>query len=158
MRLRAHHCTNFAEKFVQSVKNGERPAPRRGDDFKCAPRLPGCGTQHPLRALGGTCVLLAAAPTTPPCFRHWRRSSSLLRIISGKIIFICSFETPAGVSKLLFHGRGRKVKRHLQRRFLRKRGTAGENFLTAFSGKTLSVIAVRCQRERTERVFLLKTS
>ena len=37
----------------------------------------GCGTQHPHRALGGTCVLLAAAPTTPPCFRHWRRSSSL---------------------------------------------------------------------------------
>ena len=24
-----------------------------------------------------TRVLLAAAPTTPPCFRHWRRSSSL---------------------------------------------------------------------------------
>ena len=39
----------------------------------------GCGTQHPLRALGGTRVLLAAAPTTPPCFRHWRRSSSLQR-------------------------------------------------------------------------------
>ena len=38
----------------------------------------GCGTQHPLRALGGTRVLLAAAPTTPPCFRRWRRSSSLL--------------------------------------------------------------------------------
>ena len=44
--------------------------------FKCPP-LPGCGTQHPHRALGGTCVLLAAVPTTPPCFRHWRRSSSL---------------------------------------------------------------------------------
>ena len=40
-------------------------------------RLSGCGTQHPHRALGGTCVLLAAAPTTPPCFRRWRRSSSL---------------------------------------------------------------------------------
>ena len=38
----------------------------------------GCGSQHPLRALGGTRVLLAAAPTTPPCFRRWRRSSSLL--------------------------------------------------------------------------------
>ena len=38
----------------------------------------GCDTQHPLRALGGTRVLLAAAPTTPPCFRRWRRSSSLL--------------------------------------------------------------------------------
>ena len=42
------------------------------------PLATGCGTQHPLRALGGTRVLLAAAPTTPPCFRRWRRSSSLL--------------------------------------------------------------------------------
>ena len=33
--------------------------------------------------------------------------------IQRKIIFICSFETPAGVSKLLFHGRGRKGKRQL---------------------------------------------
>ena len=48
------------------------------DDWKWPPRFPGCGSQHPLRALGGTCVLLAAAPTTPPCFRRWRRSSSLL--------------------------------------------------------------------------------
>ena len=23
------------------------------------------------------CILLAAAPTAPPCFRHWRRSSLL---------------------------------------------------------------------------------
>ena len=66
-----------------------------------------------------------------------------LRIISGRIIFICSFETPAGVSKLLFHGRGRNEKRQLPRRFLRKHGAVGENFLTAFSGKTLSVIAAR---------------
>ena len=35
---------------------------------------PGCGTQHPLRS---ACVLLAAAPTMTPCFRHWRRSSLL---------------------------------------------------------------------------------
>ena len=47
------------------------------DDLECAPRFTGCGTQHPLRALGGTRVLLAAAPTAPPCFRRWRRSSSL---------------------------------------------------------------------------------
>ena len=59
---------------------------REGDNFECAPRLPGCGTQHPHRAL------LAAAPTTPPCFRHWRRSSSLLRIISGNIIFYFGFQ------------------------------------------------------------------
>ena len=56
-----------------------RRVPRGGDDLKCPPLLPGCGTQHPHRALGGTRVLLAAAPTTPPCFRHWRRSSSLQR-------------------------------------------------------------------------------
>ena len=62
-------------------------AKARRDDLECAPLLTGCGTQHPLRALGGTCILLAAAPTTPPCFRHWRRSSSLLRIISGNIIY-----------------------------------------------------------------------
>ena len=37
----------------------------------------GCGSQRPLRARSCTCVLLAAAPTTPPCFRRWRRSSSL---------------------------------------------------------------------------------
>ena len=40
-----------------------------------------------------------------------------LRIVSGKIIFICSFETPAGVSKLLFHGRGRNKKRQPPRSF-----------------------------------------
>ena len=38
------------------------------------PLATGCGTQHPLRALDGTRVLLAAAPTTAPCFRRWRRS------------------------------------------------------------------------------------
>ena len=55
-------CFDFFFRFVK----GEEPLET------------GCGTQHPLRALGGTRVLLAAAPTTPPCFRRWRRSSSLL--------------------------------------------------------------------------------
>ena len=36
-----------------------------------------CGSPRLLRALGGTRILQAAAPTTPPCFRRWRRSSSL---------------------------------------------------------------------------------
>ena len=51
----------------------------RQNDLEWLPLLPGCGTQHPHRALGGTCVLLAAAPTTPPCFRRRRRSSLLQR-------------------------------------------------------------------------------
>ena len=34
------------------------------------------------------------------------RAAFALRIVSGKNIFICSSETPAGVSELLFHGKG----------------------------------------------------
>ena len=41
------------------------------------------------------------------------RSAFALRIVSGKNIFICSSETPAGVSELLFHGRGHSMERHL---------------------------------------------
>ena len=37
----------------------------------------GCGPLRLLRALGGTRILQAAAPTAPPCIRHWRRSSPL---------------------------------------------------------------------------------
>ena len=65
-----------AEKEILCAAWCAAGCPGVENDLKCAP-LSGCGTQHPHRALGGTCVLLAAAPTTPPCFRHWRRSSSL---------------------------------------------------------------------------------
>ena len=52
-------------------------------------------------------------------------SAGALTIFSGKnIIIICGSETPAGVSEPLFHRWGRNGKRHLQRRFLRKRGAA----------------------------------
>ena len=44
-------------------------AARKKYDLNWSP-LSGRGTQHPHRALGGTCVLLAAVPTTPPCFRR----------------------------------------------------------------------------------------
>ena len=37
----------------------------------------GCGSQRMLRPLSGPCILLAAAPTTPPCFCRRQRSSSL---------------------------------------------------------------------------------
>ena len=48
---------------------------------------PGCGTQHPQRF---ACVLLAAAPTATPCFRHWRRSSLLL-LTRGVLAFRKAF-------------------------------------------------------------------
>ena len=96
-------------KFANGVRIGQQ------NDLKWLPLLPGCGTQHPHRALGGTCVLLAAAPTTPPCFRRWRRSSSLHSAhIQRNWIFIRDSEKPAGFSESPFHGRGRGGKRHLQ--------------------------------------------
>ena len=42
-------------------------------------RNPGPGSQRLHRALGGTRILLAAAPTAPPCFCRWQRSSLLHR-------------------------------------------------------------------------------
>ena len=41
------------------------------------------------------------------------RRCCTLAMFSGKSIFICSSETLAGVSELLFHGRGRSVERYL---------------------------------------------
>ena len=57
------------------------------------------------------------------------RSAFALRIISGKIILNFAFVALCGALQTHFHGRGRKGKRHLQRRFLRKRGAAGERLL-----------------------------
>ena len=37
----------------------------------------GCGSLRLLCALDGTRILQAAAPTAPPCFGHWPRSSPL---------------------------------------------------------------------------------
>ena len=39
--------------------------------------------------------MLAAAPTTPPCFRRWRRSSPLLAMFSGNNIYIFAFGATA---------------------------------------------------------------
>ena len=80
------------------------------EDLKCAPRLPGCGTQHPHRALGGTRVLLAAAPTTPPCFRRWRRSSLLQR---KNYFYFRASGASADAPLSLFHGRGFRSKFHV---------------------------------------------
>ena len=77
-------------------------------------RLSGCGTQHPHRALGGTRVLLAAAPTTPPCFRHWRRSLLLhFGHNQRKYCLYFAFVATCGSLQTHFHGRGRRGERHL---------------------------------------------
>ncbi len=45
----------------------------------------GCGTLRLLRALGGTRILQAAAPTAPPCIRRRRRSSLLHIFLASPI-------------------------------------------------------------------------
>ena len=52
-----------------------------------------------------------------------------LRINSGIRFFIRDSEKAAGFSESPFHRRGRGGKRQVQRRFLRKRGAAGERSL-----------------------------
>ena len=54
---------------------------------------------------------------------------SLCAYSAERIFIISRLSRSAERSKRYFHGRGRNGKRHLQRRFLRKRGTAGERLL-----------------------------
>ena len=55
------------------------------------------------------------------------RSAFALRINSGRIILNFGFqESLRTFLKPIFTGGGREGKRHLQRRFLRKRGAAGK--------------------------------
>ena len=57
------------------------------------------------------------------------RRRCTLRIFSGKNILNFAFVALCGALQTHFHGRGRSGKRHLQRRFLRKRGAAGGRLL-----------------------------
>ena len=59
----------------------------------------GCGTLRLLRALGGTRILQAAAPTAPPCIRRWRRSSPLHFFLASPIcrpLSRCGGSSPQG--------------------------------------------------------------
>ena len=55
------------------------PRVQRGKVFATfeAREAAGCGSLRLLRALRGTRILQAAAPTAPPCFGRWPRSSPL---------------------------------------------------------------------------------
>ena len=76
------------------------------------------------------------------------RAAFALRIISGKIIYNFAFVALCGALQTPFHGRGRNGKQHLQRRFLRKRGAAGNESSQAHCAVT----------ERVSTPFLRKKS
>ena len=73
-----------------------------------------CGTQRLLRPLSGPCILLATAPTAPPCFGR-RPQSSPLHIQRKNDFKLSETGRPAGCPVSHFHQRGRKGKRHRQR-------------------------------------------
>ena len=56
------------------------------------------------------------------------RRRCTLAIFSGRIIYNFAFVALCGARQTHFHGRGRRGKRQMQRRFLRKRGAAGYPF------------------------------
>ncbi len=56
----------------------------------------GCGTQRVRRPLDGPCILLAAAPTATPCFRHWRQSLQLQSIPSPALLPAATGSHPSG--------------------------------------------------------------
>ena len=81
------------------------------------------------------------------------RSAFALRIISGKIILNFAFVALCGALQTHFHGRGRKGKRHLQRRFLRKRGAAGKFFASFQRAEPSQSRLTACQLPRKGRLL-----
>ena len=78
-----------------------------------------CGTQRLLRPLSGPCILLATAPTAPPCIpsfvalRHlppaggslWPQAAVVAVAITAELLFLFScLSRPAGRSKHIFTG------------------------------------------------------
>ena len=77
-RPQNHYTTLFAKKIQEMPRAGLSYRGKALSSYNLSVSLrstrPGCGSQHPPRS---ACILLAAAPTAPPCFRRWRRSSPL---------------------------------------------------------------------------------
>ena len=75
----------FFRNFLKKVFGGEEEPHRH--PFGMPPVRVAAPSVHIVQS---TRVLLAAAPTTPPCFRHWRRSSLLpTRGGLGKEVRLC---------------------------------------------------------------------
>ena len=68
-------------------------------------------------------------------------SADALTIFSGIIILFRNSGKSADFPELPFHGRGRNGKRHLQRRFLRKRGAAAKGLASSPKGRALGIAA-----------------
>ena len=121
-----------AEKVTLQNSMGHRgllkSRPYRGrDDLRM--RSASYGLRHPASAscLGRHSRLAGRCPNNSSLFPPLAAVVVVAAHHQRKNYFIISrLSRPAGRSKRYFHGRGRNGKRHLQRRFLRKRGAAGQ--------------------------------
>ena len=84
------------------------------------------------------------------------RSAFALRIFSGKFILNFAFVALCGALQTHFHGRGRGGKRHLQRRFLRKRGAAGKFFASLQRAEPSQSRLTACQLPRKGELYQSK--
>ena len=74
--MQPERCASLAERFRVDCVLRRLQKTLPPDMFESR-ETAGCGSLRLLRALGGTRILQAAAPTAPPCFGHWPRSSPL---------------------------------------------------------------------------------
>ena len=102
-------CCNLQP--VRGIEGTRPPAGGKKEPGGLFFSVTGCGTQRLQRPLEGPCILLAAAPTTPPCFCR-RQRSSLLQVPTSRNVYrgCCRFplrplpvkmrlERPAGRDK-----------------------------------------------------------
>ena len=84
-------------------------------------------------------------------------SAALCTYSAEKIIYNFAFVALCGALQTHFHRRGRNGKRHLQRRFLRKRGAAGKCCWSApSSGATRHLPPTGGRLQRRQKSFRLK--
>ena len=74
--MQPERCASLAERFRVDQVSCLLQKALPPDTFESR-EAAGCGSLRLLRALGGTHILQAAAPTAPPCFGRWPRSSPL---------------------------------------------------------------------------------
>ena len=74
--MQPEKCASLAERFRVDQVSCLLQKALPPDTFESR-EAAGCGSLRLLRALGGTHILQAAAPTAPPCFGRWPRSSPL---------------------------------------------------------------------------------
>ena len=86
-------CCNLQP--VRGIEGTRPPAGGKKEPGGLFFSVTGCGTQRLQRPLEGPCILLAAAPTTPPCFCR-RQRSSLLQVPTSRSVYRgCGWKTPS---------------------------------------------------------------